>query len=160
MKINQLSVTKSKDRKRVGRGISAGGGKTAGRGTKGQKARTGKKLHPSFEGGQTPFIQKVPKNKGFRSFRLRPQVVYTADLNTLSGEVTNQTLFEAGLITNPNNNVKVIKSSDPLTAKKLSLKIQKITKGALAELEAAGGSFQEAKLSSGESAPKKEQDSK
>ncbi len=63
MKIHQLNLTAKKDRKRVGRGIAAGGGKTAGRGTKGQKSRTGKKLRPSFEGGQTPWIQKVPKNK-------------------------------------------------------------------------------------------------
>jgi large subunit ribosomal protein L15 len=70
MKIHQLDITAKKDRKRVGRGISAGGGKTAGRGTKGQKSRTGKKLRASFEGGQTPLIHKIPKNKGFKSKRL------------------------------------------------------------------------------------------
>lgn len=139
MKAHQLNLISKKTRKRVGRGISAGGGKTAGRGTKGQKARTGKKLRPSFEGGQVPFIQKVPKNKGFKSKRLRPQVVYTSALQNLSGTVDNFTLFEAGLILTPYNNVKVVKNGE--LSKELDLKVQKITAGALADLESAGGKF-------------------
>jgi large subunit ribosomal protein L15 len=139
MKVNQLNLTAKKDRKRVGRGISAGGGKTAGRGTKGQKARTGKKLRPSFEGGQTPWIQKVPKNKGFKSKRLRPQVVYTSSLNSLSGTVDNFILFDAGLIETPYNNVKLVKNGE--LTKKIDLKIQKTTSGAKEALEAAGGKF-------------------
>ncbi len=139
MKVHQLNLSAKKDRKRVGRGISAGGGKTAGRGTKGQKARTGKKLRPSFEGGQTPWIQKVPKNKGFNSKRLRPQVVYTSDLNSFTGAVDNFKLFEAGLITTPYNNVKVIKKGE--LTKKVELKVQKITAGAQKDLESAGGKF-------------------
>ena len=139
MKVHQLNLTAKKDRKRVGRGIAAGGGKTAGRGTKGQKARTGKKLRPNFEGGQTPWIQKVPKNKGFNSKRLRPQVVYTSDLNNFTGSVDNFKLFEAGLITTPYNNVKVIKKGE--LTKKVELKVQKITAGAQKDLESAGGKF-------------------
>ncbi len=139
MKIHQLNVTAKKDRKRVGRGISAGGGKTAGRGTKGQKARTGKKLRHSFEGGQTPLIQKIPKNKGFKSKRLRPQVVYTSSLNSLTGSVDNFKLFEAGLILTPYNNVKVVKNGE--LTKKIDLKVQKITAGAQKDLEAVGGKF-------------------
>ncbi len=139
MKIHQLNLTAKKDRKRVGRGISTGGGKTAGRGTKGQKARTGKKLRPNFEGGQTPWIQKVPKNKGFNSKRLRPQVIYTSDLNNFTGAVDNFKLFEAGLISTPYNNVKVIKKGD--LTKKIELKVQKITAGAQKDLESAGGKF-------------------
>jgi len=139
MKVHQLNLTAKKDRKRVGRGIAAGGGKTAGRGTKGQKARTGKKLRPGFEGGQTPWIQKVPKNKGFNSKRLRPQVVYTSDLNNFTGAVDNFKLFEAGLITTPYNNVKVIQKGE--IKKKIDLKVQKITAGAQKDLEAAGGKF-------------------
>lgn len=144
MKVHQLNLTPKKDRKRVGRGISAGGGKTAGRGTKGQKSRTGKKLRPNFEGGQVPWIQKVPKNKGFNSKRLRPQVVYTSDLNTLSGSIDNFSLFEAGLILTPYNNVKVIKQGE--LTKKVELKVQKITSGALKDLEAAGGKFTQTPL--------------
>lgn len=139
MKVHQLNISAKKDRKRVGRGISAGGGKTAGRGTKGQKARTGKKLRPSFEGGQVPWIQKVPKKRGFNSKRLRPQVVYTSSLNSLSGAVDNFKLFEAGLITTPYNNVKVVKNGE--LTKKIELKVQKITAGAQKDLEGAGGKF-------------------
>lgn len=139
MKIHQLNLTSKKDRKRVGRGISAGGGKTAGRGTKGQKSRTGKKLRPSFEGGQTPWIQKVPKNRGFKSKRLRPQVVYTAELNQFTGAVDNFKLFEAGLIETPYNNVKVIKQGE--LTKKVEVKVQKVTAGAQKDIESAGGKF-------------------
>ncbi|HRV76169.1 MAG: 50S ribosomal protein L15 [Candidatus Nomurabacteria bacterium] len=146
MKIHELNLTAKKDRKRVGRGISAGGGKTAGRGTKGQKARTGKKLRLNFEGGQTPWIQKVPKNKGFNSKRLRPQVVYTSDLNNFTGSVDNFKLFEAGLITTPYNNVKVIKKGE--LTKKVELKVQKITAGAQKDLEVAGGKFTFTELTS------------
>lgn len=139
MKVHQLDISAKKDRKRVGRGIAAGGGKTAGRGTKGQKARTGKKLRASFEGGQTPLIHKIPKNKGFKSKRLRPQVIYTSSLNSFNGAVDNFKLFEAGLISTPYNNVKVVKNGE--LSKKIDLKVQKITAGAQKDLEAAGGKF-------------------
>ncbi len=144
MKLHQLNLTAKKTKKRVGRGISAGGGKTAGRGTKGQKARTGKKLRPDFEGGQVTLIQKLPKNKGFKSKRLRPQVVYTSALNVLSGSVDNFTLFEAGLILTPYNNVKVVKNGE--LTKKIDLKVQKVTSGALTDLESAGGKFTQTPL--------------
>lgn len=146
MKVHQLNISAKKDRKRVGRGIAAGGGKTAGRGTKGQKARTGKKLRASFEGGQTPLIHKIPKNKGFKSKRLRPQVVYTSSLNEFSGSVDNFKLFESGLITTPYNNVKVVKNGE--LTKKIELKVQKITAGAQKDLESAGGKFTYTALSS------------
>ena len=61
MKYNELTITANKDRKRKGRGIAAGQGKTAGRGTKGQGARTGKKLGAMFQGGQRALVQAVPK---------------------------------------------------------------------------------------------------
>ncbi|TSC95294.1 MAG: large subunit ribosomal protein L15 [Candidatus Berkelbacteria bacterium Athens1014_28] len=68
MKLHELKKSnKTKDKKRVGRGISAGGGKTAGRGTKGQKSRSGFNLPRKFEGGQTPIIMRLPKLKGFKS---------------------------------------------------------------------------------------------
>lgn len=139
MKIADLNLTAKKDRKRVGRGISAGGGKTAGRGTKGQKARTGKKLRASFEGGQTPLMQKIPKNRGFKSKRLRPQVVYTSKLNSFKGMVDNQLLFKSGLITNAYNTVKVVKNGELKSS--VDLRVQKITAGAEADLKAAGGKF-------------------
>ena len=69
MKLHELSPAPGSRRKRtrVGRGIAAGGGKTAGRGTKGQKARAGGSIPPWFEGGQTPLHQRIPKLRGFRN---------------------------------------------------------------------------------------------
>ena len=80
MKYNELQIAANKDRKRVGRGIAAGGGKTAGRGTKGQNARTGKKLRAMFQGGQRPLAQAIPKNRGFKSLRTPAQIVLRWDL--------------------------------------------------------------------------------
>ena len=80
-KYNELQVESHKARKRVGRGISAGGGKTAGRGTKGQGSRTGKKLHAMFQGGQNGIVSAVPKGRGFKSLRTPAQVVYLDRLN-------------------------------------------------------------------------------
>ena len=75
MKYHELQVEANKERKRVGRGISAGQGKTAGRGTKGQSSRTGKKLGHGFMGGQGPLMRRIPKNRGFKSMRVPAQVV-------------------------------------------------------------------------------------
>ena len=86
-KYNELQVSSHKDRKRVGRGISAGGGKTAGRGTKGQNASTGKKLRSMFQGGQNGIVSAVPKARGFKSLRTPAQVVYMDHLNSLKGTV-------------------------------------------------------------------------
>ena len=75
MKYHELQVESNKDRKRVGRGISAGQGKTAGRGTKGQGSRTGKKLKHGFMGGQRSLMQAIPKARGFKSKRAPAQQV-------------------------------------------------------------------------------------
>ena len=107
-KYNELQVESHKARKRVGRGISAGGGKTAGRGTKRQGSRTGKKLHAMFQGGQNGIVSAVPKGRGFKSLRTPAQVVYLDRLNELKGSVANLALYEAGLIATPFHNVKVI----------------------------------------------------
>ena len=140
MKYNELQVTANKDRKRVGRGISAGGGKTAGRGTKGQNARTGKKLRTMFQGGQRPLAQAVPKNRGFKSLRTPTQVVYADHLNALKGKVDNFSLFEAGLIATPFHAVKVILRGE-LTAK-VDLKVQGASKSVQEAIKKAGGTFE------------------
>lgn len=140
MKYNDLQVTANKDRKRVGRGISAGGGKTAGRGTKGQNARTGKKLRTMFQGGQRPLAQAVPKNRGFKSLRTPTQVVYADHLNALKGKVDNFSLFEAGLIATPFHAVKVILRGE-LTAK-VDLKVQGASKSVQEAVKKAGGTFE------------------
>ena len=139
-KYNELQVSSHKSRKRVGRGISAGGGKTAGRGTKGQNARTGKKLRARFQGGQNGIVSAVPKARGFKSLRAPAQVVYSDRLNGLKGEVDNFALYEANLIMTPFYTVKVI-SRGELTAK-ITLKTQGASKSVIAALEKAGGSFE------------------
>ena len=126
MKYNELQVGANRTRKRVGRGISAGGGKTAGRGTKGQNARTGKKLHSMFQGGQNGIVSAVPKSRGFKSKRVAAQVVYLDRLNDLKGSVDNFKLYEAGLIATPFHTVKVIARGE-LSAK-LTLKTQGASK--------------------------------
>ncbi len=140
MKYNELQATPNKDRKRVGRGISAGGGKTAGRGTKGQGSRTGKKLHAMFQGGQNGLRNAIPKSRGFKSLRTPAQVVYLDRLDELKGTVDNFALFEAGLIATPFHNVKVI-SRGELSAK-LTLKVQGASKSVVEAVKKAGGTFE------------------
>lgn len=140
MKYNELQSGASKDRKRVGRGISAGQGKTAGRGTKGQNARTGKKLNATFAGGQGPLVRRIPKKRGFKSLRVPAQVVYTEQLEALAGKTAdNMTLAEAGLIATPYHTVKVITRGE-LTGK-VAVKVQAASKGAQEAIAKAGGNF-------------------
>lgn len=140
MKYNELSVSKNQSRKRVGRGIAAGQGKTAGRGTKGQKARTGhRKMPAGFMGGQRAIMQAIPKLKGFKSIHDKAQVVYTDNLNELSGKVDNFILADANLIANPFAKVKVITRGE-VTAK-IELETQFASKTAVEAIKKAGGSF-------------------
>ncbi len=141
MKYNELQVSSNKDKKRVGRGISAGGGKTAGRGTKGQRARTGKKLGATFMGGQRALVQAVPKAKGFKSIRVPAQVVYLDQLNAVKGAtITNQTLFDAGLIATPYHSVKIIARGE--YTGKATVKVQGASASVREALARAGGAFE------------------
>ena len=112
MKLETLFGNINKAGKRVGRGIGTGKGKTAGRGTKGQLSRTGKKLRPGFEGGQLPLVQRVPKRPGFKA--LTPQAI-TLPLDkfnsTKSGsKVTVDMLVKEGFIANKRTAYKVVAS--------------------------------------------------
>lgn len=140
MKYHELITSTQKSRKRVGRGISAGGGKTAGRGTKGQGARTGKKLNATFMGGQNSLVKSTPKSRGFKSMRTPAQVVYLDRLNELKGTVDNFAMYEAGLISTPFHNVKVILRGE-LTAK-ITLKTLGASKSVVEAITKAGGSFE------------------
>lgn len=140
MKYNDLIVEKNTRPSRKGRGISAGQGKTAGRGTKGQKSRTGhRKMPAGFMGGQRAIMQAVPKLKGFKSIHAKAEVVYTDRLNDLKGSVDNFTLFDAGLISTPYAKVKVITRGE-LTAK-VDLSTQFASKTAIEAIKKVGGSF-------------------
>ena len=145
MKYNDLIVERNTRPTRAGRGIAAGRGKTAGRGTKGQKARTGhRKMSATFMGGQRALMQAIPKLKGFKSLNKKAELVYTDNLNGLTGIVDNFILAEADLITTPYTKVKIITRGD-LQAK-IELKTQFASKTAVEMIKKAGGSFTKTKV--------------
>jgi large subunit ribosomal protein L15 len=128
-----------KSRRRVGRGIGSGLGKTAGRGHKGQKSRAGGFHKVGFEGGQMPLQRRLPK-RGFKSLAKKfAAEVSLADLQRLgAAEVDLLTLKQAGLVGELTKSVKVIKAGELTT--KVALKGIGATAGAKAAIEAAGGS--------------------
>lgn len=155
MKYNELQVTANKSKKRVGRGISAGGGKTAGRGTKGQNSRTGSKLKATFMGGQRSLVQAIPKSKGFKSIRVPAQVVYLDQLNDVKGATIDvPALFKAGLISTPYHSVKIIARGE--YTGKANVKVQAASASVKQALARAGGSFEAVPVALKESAKKPE----
>lgn len=140
MKYNELIIKSNKSKRRVGRGISGGQGKTAGRGTKGQGARKSGGVRPGFEGGQMPLYMRVPKLRGFKSKRTPAETVYTGQLDSIKkSTVDAAVLHEAGLVSSPYVNVKLLLKGE-LTAKK-EVKLQAASANAVAAVEKAGGSF-------------------
>lgn len=141
MRFHELKTDKRKASKRVGRGISAGQGKTAGRGTKGQGARAGSSAKPGFAGGSNPLMQKLPKLAGFKSHRPKVENVYTGQLEQFSGKTVDATtLAEAKLISNAYVKIKLI-SKGELT-KKLTVKLPAASASAVAAIQSAGGTFE------------------
>ena len=144
MELNDIKPASGskKNRRRVGRGIGSGLGKTAGRGHKGQKSRAGGFHKVGFEGGQMPLQRRLPK-RGFKSALLKYNGEVTlADLQKLGAdEVDLLVLKQAGLVRGLVKNVKVIKSGE--LSRKLVLKGIGATAGAKAAIEAAGGSIAE-----------------
>ncbi len=140
-KYHELEVSANKSKKRVGRGIAAGQGKTAGRGTKGQKSRTGKKLKVSFMGGQRALMQAVPKARGFKTIRKPAQNVYLEELSQVkSATIDNFSLHKAGLIKDPYYKVKIILRGELKT--KATVKVQGASESVQAAITKAGGSFE------------------
>jgi large subunit ribosomal protein L15 len=143
MQINAIKPAEGskKGRRRVGRGIGSGLGKTAGRGHKGQKSRAGGFHKVGFEGGQMPLQRRLPK-RGFKSAQLKYNGEVTlADLERLGAdEVDVLTLKAAGLVGQIVKHVKVIKSGE--LTRKVALKGVGATAGAKAAIEAAGGSVE------------------
>lgn len=127
-------------RKRVGRGIAAGQGKTAGRGTKGQKARSGGAKAPYFEGGQLPLVRRMPFKRGFVNiFRVPHSVVNVQDLSRFDAgtRVTPELLAAAGLIKSPRGLVKVL--GEGTLDRPLEVHADSFSASAKAKIEAAGG---------------------
>ncbi|NVJ61634.1 MAG: 50S ribosomal protein L15 [Gammaproteobacteria bacterium] len=141
MRLNSLSPAEGskKARKRVGRGIGSTLGKTAGRGHKGLKSRSGGKVNAGFEGGQMPLKQRLPKF-GFTSRKsLVSAEVRLSELNKVEGEVVDLlSLKAAGVINNSIENVKVMLSGEIKKAVSVSASVR-VSKGAKAAIEAAGG---------------------
>lgn len=139
-KYNELKISASKNKKRVGRGISGGQGMTAGRGTKGQNSRTGKKLKLMFAGGSRTLVSAIPKARGFKSLRTPSQVVYLDHLNSFKDKIVdNNSLFKAGYIVSPYQAVKVIQRGE-LSAK-VTLHVASASKSVKEAIIKAGGTF-------------------
>lgn len=143
MKLSDLDIRAHRSRKRVGRGISGGGGKTAGRGTKGQNSRSGGQRNPGFEGGQNPLLQRLPKQKGFTSRQASTQIIKTSQLEALGSKtVTLENLTEHGLIDQPLRRPVKLLFDIPLT-KALSVKLPAASGAAREAITKAGGSFEQ-----------------
>lgn len=141
MKFNELKTATQKKSNRVGRGIAAGQGKTAGRGTKGQGARAGSSAKPGFAGGSNPLMQKLPKLPGFRSHHVKAENVHTSDLEQFGGKTVDATvLAEAGLISNAFVRVKVLAKGE--LTKKVTVKLPLASESAKAAIQSAGGTFE------------------
>ena len=141
MNLNEMKPTEGarSNRKRIGRGLGSGTGKTAGKGNKGQNARSGGGVAIGFEGGQTPFFKRMPK-RGFTNYtRKEYAVVNVADLNKFDNDVTVDytALKAAGLVKKHLDGVKVL--GDGKLEKKLTVKAEKFSKSAQKAIEEAGG---------------------
>ena len=143
MEIHNLGpAVESKSRNRVGRGIGSGNGKTAGKGHKGQKARTGGKIRRGFEGGQTPLYRRIPK-RGFNNiFSTEYATVNVSDLERFEdGTVVNmELLVKEGLVRRELAGLKVL-GNGTLT-KKLTVEAKKFTNAAKEKIEAVGGKLE------------------
>lgn len=152
MNLNDLAPAKGskKKRTRVGRGISAGKGKTAGRGIKGQGARSGGGKGPYFEGGQLPLVRRLPFKRGFTNiFRIEYQEVNVGRLNEHDGvsdgaELTPALLAELGLVRDINQPVVILGNGD--LKKKLTIQAHRFTKSALKKIEDAGGKTEQLEI--------------
>ena len=142
LKLNNIGAPKgaTRDKKRLGRGPGPGQGKTAGRGHKGQKARSGGGIPPWFEGGQMPLNRRLPKRGFTNIFRTAYQVVNLEQLNRFAEgfEIDAAVLADAGLVKFQDRPVKLLGRGN-LETKNLVIKVNKASKTAVAAVEAAGG---------------------
>jgi large subunit ribosomal protein L15 len=139
MKLDELSPAQERvSRRRVGRGIGSGLGKTSGKGHKGQKARSGGGVRRGFEGGQTPLYRRLPK-RGFTNIFAKNYVEVTLTMlnKSKAEEVTAESLLAEGIISKVNDGIVVIATGN--LDKKLTVKAKRFTKSAKEKIEAAGG---------------------
>ena len=141
MRLNTLSPAEGSKKagKRLGRGIGSGLGKTGGRGHKGQKSRSGGGVRRGFEGGQMPLYRRLPK-RGFTNRNSKTIVgINVSVLERFENDtvVTVETLIEAGIVKNPRDGVKILGNGE--LTKKLNVKVDAVSEGAKAKIEAVGG---------------------
>jgi large subunit ribosomal protein L15 len=146
MKLHDLQAPKGarKSRKRVGRGIAAGQGKTAGRGTKGQASRSGGTKGPYFEGGQLPLVRRLPFKRGFNNiFKVQyvPVNLYRLQEFDANAEISPATLAEAGIIKSADLPVAIL--GDGEVDRPLVVKAHRFSSNARAKIEEAGGSIEQ-----------------
>ena len=145
MKLHELQSTPGSrhSRKRLGRGSASGQGKTAGRGEGGQKSRSGGKIPVWFEGGQNPLYRRLPK-RGFSNapFKTVDSIVNVSDLNRFNdGDViTPELLIESGLVKQVKDGIKIL--GNGTLEKKLTVKANKFSKSAIAQIEGQGGKIE------------------
>ena len=141
MKLHELKPAEGsrRNRKRVGRGIGSGTGKTSGRGHDGQNARSGGGVRLGFEGGQIPLFQRLPK-RGFTNINRKDYAIVNLDtLNRFEEgtEVTPEMLLETGVISNAKSGIKIL--GNGTLDKKISVKANKFSASAKEAIEKAGG---------------------
>jgi large subunit ribosomal protein L15 len=144
MKLNELSPAKGsrKSRKRLGRGVGSGNGKTAGRGSKGHKSRSGGGVRPGFEGGQMPLHRRLPKRGFTNIFKKNLSIINVRDLSRFESEgiVDEAALIRAGLVKGKREGIKLLGHGEikfPVT-----VKIHCVSKTAREKVEAAGGKIE------------------
>ena len=144
MRLNDLTPEKGqrKTRKRIGRGVASGSGKTAGRGSNGQNCRSGGGVRPGYEGGQMPIHRRLPK-RGFKNhFKKVFAIVNVQDLNRFESQsiVDEVALIKGGLVKGDRDGIKILGKGDvqiPVT-----VRINKISESARQKIEAAGGKIE------------------
>ena len=141
MNLHELSPAEgaNKSSKRIGRGHGSGWGKTAGKGHKGQKARSGGSIRPGFEGGQMPLQRRIPK-RGFNNIFAKKIVsinVSALEAFEDGAEVTAQALAEKGIVKKANDGIKILGNGN--LTKKLTVKVAAFSESAKQKIEAAGG---------------------
>ncbi len=144
MKLSELSPAKGsrKNRKRLGRGVGSGQGKTGGRGSKGQNSRSGGGVRAGYEGGQMPIHRRLPKRGFTNIFKKVFAVVNIRDLERFeSGTVVDETeLVRCGLVKGPREGIKLLAQGE--ITKGLTVKVNRASKSAKEKIEAAGGSVE------------------
>lgn len=144
MKLNELSPApgSAKEPKRKGRGHGTGNGKTAGRGHKGQKARSGGGVRPGFEGGQMPLSRRLPKRGFYNVFAKKYTAINVSELNKFEDNtvVTPEMLKETGVISKINDGIVVLGRGE--LEKKVTVKAARFSKSAREKITAKGGKYE------------------